>query len=107
MNRLVTSKDPCKWHLYRDPSDEYLAQVSSEHKVLIRNRTTGKAKEIWQKKKEAAANHFLDAEIYALSAADIIRALNMRMENMKTHQPEMKEDHSRRNWIRKPGGAWL
>ncbi len=108
LHRLVTSKDPAKWHLYRDPSDEYLSQFTSEHKILIRNRTTGKAKEIWQKKKEASANHYLDAEVYALAAADIIRALNMRPDEApRTHQPVVSEDNSRRGWVKKSEGSWL
>ncbi len=108
LNRLVTSKDPGKWHLHREPSDQYLLQFTSEHKILIRNRTTGKAKEIWQKKKEASANHYLDAEVYALAAADIIRALNMRKEDaVRTHHPAVSDEHSRRGWVRKSEGSWI
>ncbi len=108
LNRLVTSKEPCKWHLFRGPSDDYLFQFASEHKILIRNRTTGKAKEVWQKKKESAANHFLDAEVYALAAADIIRALNMRKEDsVRTHKPVVSDEHSRQGWVRKSEGSWL
>ena len=108
LNRLVTSKDPAKWHLFKDPTEEYLRQFTSEHKILIRNRTTGKARELWQKKKEASANHYLDAEVYALAAADIIRALNMRREDaVRTHQPVASDEHSRRGWVRKSEGSWL
>jgi phage terminase large subunit GpA-like protein len=109
INRLVTSRDPVKWHIFKNPSEEYLAQFTSEHKILIRNRTTGRAKEIWQKKKEASANHFLDAEVYALAAADIIRALNIRKDDAtRVYQPKAKEQgHSREGWIRKREGSWL
>jgi len=109
INRLITSRDPVKWHIFRNPSEEYLAQFTSEHKILIRNRTTGRAKEIWQKKKEAAANHFLDAEVYALAAADIIRALNIRKDGaVRVYQPKAEtQGHSRENWIRKREGSWL
>jgi len=107
INRLVTSKSPGKWHLFKNPADDYLTQFTSEHKVLIRNRTTGKAKEVWQKKKEAAANHYLDAEVYALAAADIIRALNMRKEDApRVHQP-VTEESSRGGWLRKTKGSWI
>jgi len=107
LNRLVTSQNPGKWHLFRNPAEDYLLQFTSEHKVLIRNRTTGKAKEVWQKKKEAAANHYLDAEVYALAAADIIRALNMRKEDApRVHQP-VTEESSRGGWLRKTKGSWI
>ncbi len=107
INRLVTTQNPGKWHLFRNPNDDYLTQFTSEHKVLIRNRTTGKAKEVWQKKKEAAANHYLDAEVYALAAADIIRALNMRKENLpRVHQP-VTDESGRDGWLRKTKGSWI
>ncbi|HPB88119.1 MAG TPA: phage terminase large subunit family protein, partial [Thermotogota bacterium] len=67
----------------------------------------GKAKEVWQKKKEAAANHYLDAEVYALAAADIIRALNMRKEDApRVHQP-VTEESVRGGWLRKTKGSWI
>ncbi len=107
INRLVTSKNPGKWHIFKNPADDYLMQFTSEHKVLIRNRTTGKAKEVWQKKKEAAANHYLDAEVYALAAADIIRALNMRKEDSpRVHQP-VTDESGRGGWLRKTKGSWI
>ena len=80
--------------------------MASEHKVLIRNKTTGRAKELWQKKKEAIANHYLDAEVYALAAADIIRALNLRKDDSK--KVYKKEDGAgRESWIRRREGSWL
>jgi phage terminase large subunit GpA-like protein len=107
INRLVTSQNPGKWHIFKNPADDYLTQFTSEHKVLIRNRTTGKAKEVWQKKKEAAANHYLDAEVYALAAADIIRALNMRKEDApRVHQP-VTDESGRGGWLRKTKGSWI
>jgi phage terminase large subunit GpA-like protein len=108
INRLVTTMDPCKWHIFRNPTDEYLSQFTSEHKVLVRNRNTGRAKEVWQKKKTAVANHYLDAEVYAVAAADIIRALNIRKdESARVHQRIVSQDTSRGNWIRKREGSWL
>jgi len=80
--------------------------MASEHKVLIRNKTTGRAKELWQKKKEAIANHYLDAEVYALAAADIIRALNLRKDDSK--KVYKKEGGAgRESWIRRREGSWL
>lgn len=106
INRLVSSKDPVKWHIFKDPSEDYLTQFTAEHKILVRNRNTGKAKEVWQKKTSSAANHYLDTEVYALAAADIIRALNLRRDDRKVFQ-EIKEEHSRSNWIRRREGSWI
>ena len=108
INRLVTSRDPAKWHLFRNPSEDYLNQFASEHKILIRNRTTGRAKEVWHKKKEASANHYLDAEVYALVAADIIRALNLRKDDARTVYQKQETGHdARENWIKRRQGPWL
>ena len=106
ISRLVSTKDPNKWHLFKDPSDDYLSQFTSEHKVLVRNRNTGKAKEVWQKKRSSVANHYLDAEVYAVAAADIIRALNLRKDERKVHK-DIRQEHSRSGWIRKREGAWI
>ena len=108
INRLVTTRDPCKWHIFNNPDEEYLSQFTSEHKVLVRNRNTGRAKEVWRKKKDAVANHYLDAEVYAVAAADIIRALNIRKDDsVKVHQRIVSQDDSRKNWIRKREGRWI
>lgn len=106
ISRLVSSKDPMKWHLFDDPSDDYLAQFTAEHKVLVRNRNTGKAKEVWQKKRSSISNHYLDAEVYALAAADIIRALNLRRDERKVYK-EVRQEHSRSGWIRQREGNWI
>jgi phage terminase large subunit GpA-like protein len=80
--------------------------MASEHKVLIRNKTTGRAKEVWQKKKEVIANHYLDAEVYALAAADIIRALNLRKDDSKKVFKK-EESSSRGQWLKRREGSWL
>jgi len=108
INRLVTTRDPCKWHIFQNHTEEYLTQFTSEHKVLVRNRNTGRAKEVWKKKKDAIANHYLDAEVYAVAAADIIRALNIRKDDaVKVHQRIINQDNSRKDWIKKRDGSWL
>ncbi|MFH1385122.1 MAG: terminase gpA endonuclease subunit [Candidatus Omnitrophota bacterium] len=108
IQRLVNSQDPVKWHIFRNPSEEYVAQFTSEHKVLVRNRNTGKAREVWQTKGSSRPNHYLDAEVYAVAAADIIRALNMRKDGtVRVHREAKRPAHSREEWIRKREGAWL
>jgi len=109
ITRLVTTRDPAKWHLFKNPTEEYLNQFTAEHKVLVRNRNRGTAKEVWQKKRSAVANHYLDAEVYAVAAADIIRALNLRKEKTaRTFKPSAGDkEHSRKNWIRTRERPWL
>lgn len=74
LSRLVHAAPgtPGAWWLHRDPAEEYLAQVSAEHKVIVRDKTKGGVKEEWVLKPGSYANHFLDAEVYALTAAEMI-----------------------------------
>lgn len=60
------------WHIHSQPSPDYLRQMSSEHKVRKRvaGRLTGSH---WEPKPGHAANHFWDAEVYALAAATMLR----------------------------------
>lgn len=66
--------------MHREPSEEYLAQVSSEHKVLVRDKTRGGMKEEWVVKPGAYANHWLDAEVYALVAAEMLGVQHLKSE---------------------------
>jgi phage terminase large subunit GpA-like protein len=76
----LASPDECRWHLHQEPSEEYLRHVTSEHKVLVRNRKTGAAKEEWTPKPGGGANHWLDCEVYALAAAEMLEVYAMRPE---------------------------
>ncbi len=110
INRLMTTKDPFKWHIFKNPDDEYLNQVTSEHKVLIRNRKKGTAREVWQKKKEAVSNHYLDAEVYALAAADMLRVSMLRKEGSPiVYRPRKKSfvQKPQDAWVRRQKGTWI
>ena len=65
------------WHIHDRPSTDYLRQMASEHKV--RKRTAGKLQgSYWEPKPGHAANHFWDAEVYALAAATMLRLHTLR-----------------------------
>ena len=49
----------------------------------------------------------LAVPFYALAAADIIRALNMRKEDApRVHQP-VTDESGRGGWLRKTKGSWI
>lgn len=58
------------WMVYKDCDLEYAEQVTAEHKVT--ERRGGKETQVWQKKTTHAANHYLDAEVYCMAAADVL-----------------------------------
>lgn len=66
------------WMVYKGCDEEYAEQVTAEHKVNVKNGT--RKTQVWVQKTSHADNHYLDAEVYALAAADV---LNVRMLHMQ------------------------
>ena len=60
------------WQLHADPAEEYLREVTSEHKVVRIDRKTGRTHSAWTVRPGHGANHWLDCEVYALAAADML-----------------------------------
>lgn len=86
---------------------EYATQVTAEHKVNV--KTPSGTKQVWQPKHSHADNHYLDAEVYALAAADImgVRTLHLSEDQQEQHtainnEPETPEEQwikAHDNWI--------
>lgn len=76
-NRL--NKEDGNWYVFDGIDPDYCAQITAEHKVYIRKG--GVEKWVWQPKTSGIANHYLDCEVYAACAADIIGALDLLEEN--------------------------
>jgi phage terminase large subunit GpA-like protein len=66
-DRLSILRVDGRWQINQSVSDEFLQHLASEHKTLI------KGKERWDTKSSGAANHYLDASVYALAGAEIFR----------------------------------
>lgn len=60
------------WMVHEDPALDYLRQVTSEHKVMRLNKRTGQRSSIWTPKPGSGGNHWLDCEVYALAAAEML-----------------------------------
>lgn len=92
------------WMVYKGCDREYAEQVTAEHKVNVR-MGNGKTKLAWVQKTSHAANHYLDCEVYALAAADILGVRTLHLEDMeKTEQMkpqrEEKMETPEEDWIR-------
>ena len=93
------------WMVYSGCDMEYATQVTAEHKVNV--KTPGGTKQVWQKKRSHADNHYLDAEVYALAAADVmgVRTLHLVEEQQvkpAREEPETPEEQwikANENWI--------
>jgi phage terminase large subunit GpA-like protein len=70
-NRLMRENGRGSWMVHADCDEDYAAQITAEHKVKkIRN---GREVYLWEPKTERAQNHWLDAEVYAACAADLMQ----------------------------------
>ena len=92
------------WMVYKWCDREYAEQVTAEHKVNVR-MGNGKTKLAWVQKTSHAANHYLDCEVYALAAADILGVRTLHLEDIeKTErmqpQREEKMETPEEDWIR-------
>lgn len=67
------------WMVYKDCDMEYATQVTAEHKVNVKNGNT--VKQVWQLKHSHAANHYLDTEVYAMAAADILGVRTLHLQH--------------------------
>lgn len=93
------------WMVYSGCDMEYATQVTAEHKVNV--KTPGGIKQVWQKKSSHADNHYLDAEVYTLAAADVmgVRTLHLVEEQQvkpAREEPETPEEQwikANENWI--------
>jgi phage terminase large subunit GpA-like protein len=72
----VSHGDPGYFWLCFGVDDTYAKQLTSETKVIRYDRR-GRPSQVWEAAYRGAANHFLDAEIYALAAADMAGALTL------------------------------
>ena len=92
------------WMVYSTCDLEYAKQVTAEHKVNVKAGTRVVQK--WQEKYSHAANHYLDCEVYAFAAADImgVRSMHLEMiEPLKTEDPKKVVEETwipaDNNWI--------
>lgn len=95
------------WMVYAGCDTEYAEQVTAEHKVNVKKN--GVVKQVWVPKRSHADNHYLDAEVYALAAADImgVRTLHLSEDQQEQHtainnEPETPEEQwikAHDNWI--------
>ena len=89
------------WMVFKDCDREYAEQVTAEHKVNVKNGN--KVTQQWVPKRSHADNHYLDTEVYALAAADILGVRSLHLEDEEQqHTPKKEEQHTpEENWINK------
>ena len=91
------------WMVYNDCDYEYATQVTNEHKVNV--KSGGQVRQIWKPKYSHADNHYLDTEVYAMAAADIMGVRTLHLGNEEAQgrpNPTVDSDETpEEQWIRK------
>lgn len=106
------------WAVYKGCDREYAEQVTAEHKIL--NKGAGGRKTLmWVPKTSHADNHFLDCEVYAFAAAELlgVRTLHLNDIEEETEQDEAENINQQAmnandGWLKGTaggfgGGGWL
>lgn len=101
--RLRRPNGPGSWMVFKGCDLDYAEQICSEEKVI--EKKNGRDVEVWRPKSSHAANHYLDAEVYAGLAADLlhVRYLQVVPEQPK---PEPRPETGENGFI-KQNGSWL
>ena len=96
------------WMVYEGCDYEYATQVTAEHKVNVKKN--GVVQQVWQKKHSHGDNHFLDTEVYAMAAADVLGVRTLHLQNAempKRQDPELADmEGPEEQWI-KVNEGWL
>lgn len=92
------------WMVHNGCDEEYAKQVTAEHKIM--ERKGGKKRMIWTVKTSHADNHYLDTEVYAFAAADImgVRQMFLQTPQEKTEKKEQQKEEE--GWIQS-GDSWI
>ena len=101
------------WMVYQGCDLDYAEQVTAEHKIT--ERSGGKEVQRWILKTSHADNHYLDCEVYAAAAADVLGVRNLYLQNRveenaqevkKRADPKPDTRPQEENWI-KDNDNWI
>lgn len=107
--RLNRPNGPGSWMVFQGCDRDYAEQICAEEKVL--EKKGGRQVEVWRPKSSHAANHYLDAEVYAALAADLLHVRYLQQPEI-VPQPRQSEGvpegiKANKPWLPPQKGAWL
>ncbi|MGL5514820.1 MAG: terminase gpA endonuclease subunit, partial [Sporomusa sp.] len=91
--------------VYKDCDLDYAEQLTSEHK--IREKKNNREVETWVPKTSHAQNHYLDAEVYAALAADLLQARDLDELKPDTAPSFIPKDEIEDDWLKIKEDEWL
>lgn len=106
--RMQKKNGSGSWMVYQGCDREYAEQVTAEHKVNVK-MGNGKIKQKWQLKTSHADNHYLDCEVYAFAAADILGVRTLHLDEVQEKEESKKQTQytPEENWINQNEGSWV
>lgn len=107
--RLNRPNGPGSWMVFQGCDRDYAEQICAEEKVL--EKKGGRQVEVWRPKSSHAANHYLDAEVYAALAADLLHVRYLQQPEIvpQPRQPEGVPEgiSAGKPWLPPQKGEWL
>jgi phage terminase large subunit GpA-like protein len=94
------------WMVYKGCDQEYADQVTAEHKVNVKSGS--RVTQHWVPKHSHADNHYLDAEVYSLAAADImgVRSMHLAEEEPEPKPQQQQQYAPEESWIQ-ANESWI
>ena len=94
------------WMVYQGCDLDYAEQVTAEHKIT--ERSGGKEVQRWVLKTSHADNHYLDCEVYAAAAADVLGVRNLYLQNrVEENAQEVKKRAEPKPDARPQEESWI
>lgn len=106
--RMKRENGTGSWMVYNGCDTEYAKQVTSEHKIFEK-LANGTKKMKWVTKHSHADNHYLDCEVYAMAAAEILGVRSLHLRDSETAVTTLGKEGKfdpEENWIQKQDD-WL
>lgn len=85
------------WMVYKGCDRTYARMVTAEHKINV--RTNGRVVQKWVPKSQHIDNHYLDCEVYAMAAADILGVRELYMQEEQEHRQQERAQEPEEQWI--------
>lgn len=104
--RMRKANGKGSWMVYQGCDQNYAEQVTAEHKVT--ERAGGKEVQRWVLKSSHADNHYLDCEVYAAAAADVLGVRSLFLQNRTEEKAqEVKKQTAQAPTPQGPEENWI
>lgn len=102
--RIKRPNGPGSWMVHLGCDRDYAEQICAEEKQRIRKGSVEIEK--WVPKASHIANHYLDAEVYAAMAADLLHVRYLHLGDNQQSSPQQNVEQQPQNFIKNPD-SWI